>query len=145
MLEALLEVADSVMTYRSRYCSRFQLAPVLDLLLTDETNPRSVAFQLVECDVARRTIAARAVTQDDTARRATGRVAAAADAPRRRPRSPAPYEQGDATPLDALLRRRRDAAEALRRDVPPLLVPRRLRPATGGIDEAELRLDCRPA
>jgi uncharacterized alpha-E superfamily protein len=48
-LEALLEVADSIMTYRSRYLARVQLAPVLDLLLMDETNPRSVAFQLVYC------------------------------------------------------------------------------------------------
>jgi uncharacterized circularly permuted ATP-grasp superfamily protein/uncharacterized alpha-E superfamily protein len=47
LLEALLEVADSSMTYRSRYLSTLQLAPVLDLLLTDETNPRAVAFQLV--------------------------------------------------------------------------------------------------
>jgi uncharacterized circularly permuted ATP-grasp superfamily protein/uncharacterized alpha-E superfamily protein len=48
-LEALLEVADSIMTYRSRYLARVQLGPVLDLLLTDESNPRSVAFQLVNC------------------------------------------------------------------------------------------------
>jgi uncharacterized circularly permuted ATP-grasp superfamily protein/uncharacterized alpha-E superfamily protein len=47
VLEAILEVADSSMTYRSRYMAQLQRAPVLDLLLTDETNPRSVAFQLV--------------------------------------------------------------------------------------------------
>jgi uncharacterized circularly permuted ATP-grasp superfamily protein/uncharacterized alpha-E superfamily protein len=47
VLEALLEIADSSMTYRSRYLTTLQLAPVLDLLLTDESNPRSVAFQLV--------------------------------------------------------------------------------------------------
>jgi uncharacterized alpha-E superfamily protein len=35
------------MTYRSRYLSTLQFAPVLDLLLTDDTNPRSVAYQLV--------------------------------------------------------------------------------------------------
>jgi uncharacterized alpha-E superfamily protein len=35
------------MTYRSRYLANLQLAAVLDLLLTDETNPRSVAYQLV--------------------------------------------------------------------------------------------------
>ncbi len=45
-LEAMLEIADSVMTYRSRYLANLQLPAVLDLLLTDETNPRSVAFQL---------------------------------------------------------------------------------------------------
>lgn len=47
-LEALLEIADSVMTYRSRYASRFQLGAVLDLMVCDETNPRSVAYQLVQ-------------------------------------------------------------------------------------------------
>jgi uncharacterized circularly permuted ATP-grasp superfamily protein/uncharacterized alpha-E superfamily protein len=47
VLETLLEIADSSMTYRSRYLSTLQFAPVLDLLLTDDTNPRSVAYQLV--------------------------------------------------------------------------------------------------
>lgn len=46
-LEAALEIADSVMTYRSRYLANLQLPAVLDLLLTDETNPRSIAYQLV--------------------------------------------------------------------------------------------------
>lgn len=46
LLEAVLEVGDSFMTYRRRYLAQLQLAPVLDLLLSDETNPRSVAFQL---------------------------------------------------------------------------------------------------
>lgn len=46
VLAALLEIADSSMTYRSRYLTTVQFTPVLDLLLTDETNPRSVAFQL---------------------------------------------------------------------------------------------------
>jgi uncharacterized circularly permuted ATP-grasp superfamily protein/uncharacterized alpha-E superfamily protein len=46
MFEAILEVADSLMTYRSRYLANLQLGPVLDLLLTDETNPRSFAFQM---------------------------------------------------------------------------------------------------
>jgi uncharacterized alpha-E superfamily protein len=46
LLEAILEIADSVMTYRRRYMANLQLAPVLDLLLADETNPRSAAFQV---------------------------------------------------------------------------------------------------
>jgi uncharacterized circularly permuted ATP-grasp superfamily protein/uncharacterized alpha-E superfamily protein len=46
LLEALLEVADSAMTYRRRYLATLQVAPVVDLLLTDETNPRSVLFQV---------------------------------------------------------------------------------------------------
>jgi uncharacterized alpha-E superfamily protein len=44
-LAALLEVYDSIMTYRARYRTAFQLAPVLDLLLVDESNPKSLAFQ----------------------------------------------------------------------------------------------------
>lgn len=46
MLEMLLEVCDSSMTYRSRYFTTMQAAPVLDLLMNDETNPRSLAFQI---------------------------------------------------------------------------------------------------
>jgi uncharacterized circularly permuted ATP-grasp superfamily protein/uncharacterized alpha-E superfamily protein len=46
VLEAMLEVADSVMTYRSRYLAAVNRAAALDLLLTDETNPRSLAYQL---------------------------------------------------------------------------------------------------
>lgn len=45
-LEAALEFGDCVLTYRSRYLTTLQLAPVLDLLITDETNPRSLVFQL---------------------------------------------------------------------------------------------------
>lgn len=44
-LKSLLEVSDSLMTYRARYKSTFQPAPVLDLLLADESNPQSLAFQ----------------------------------------------------------------------------------------------------
>ncbi len=47
LLEAVLEIADSVMTYRRRYLATLQVAPVVDLLLTDETNPRSVVYQLI--------------------------------------------------------------------------------------------------
>jgi uncharacterized alpha-E superfamily protein len=46
VLEALLEIADSSMTYRNRYATNLQLTPLLDLLMTDEANPRSIAFQL---------------------------------------------------------------------------------------------------
>jgi uncharacterized circularly permuted ATP-grasp superfamily protein/uncharacterized alpha-E superfamily protein len=46
MLEPLLEVADSAMTYRRRYFAEAQLPPVLDLLLSDGTNPRALRFQL---------------------------------------------------------------------------------------------------
>ena len=46
LLETVLAAADSSMTYRSRYQSSVQLPRVVDLLLVDETNPRSVGFQL---------------------------------------------------------------------------------------------------
>ena len=45
-LEAVLEIADSSLTYRSRYQTSLQTDLVLDLLLVDEANPRSIAFQL---------------------------------------------------------------------------------------------------
>jgi uncharacterized alpha-E superfamily protein len=46
LLECLLEVADSSMTYRSRYYTTLQPLAVLDVLMADETNPRSLDFQL---------------------------------------------------------------------------------------------------
>jgi uncharacterized alpha-E superfamily protein len=45
-LTTLLEAADSTLTYRSRYLLALQPTPVLDLLLLDENNPRSLAFQV---------------------------------------------------------------------------------------------------
>jgi len=45
-LVLLLELADSIMTYRWRYLATPMLAPVIDLLLTDESNPRLIAFQI---------------------------------------------------------------------------------------------------
>ena len=45
-LGPLLELADSAMTYRRLYFAQPQLAPVLDLLLADASNARSLAFQL---------------------------------------------------------------------------------------------------
>lgn len=45
-LRILLQIADSSITYRSRYPTALQIDLVLELLLADEFNPRSVAFQL---------------------------------------------------------------------------------------------------
>ncbi len=41
-----LELADSFITYRSRYRLEPMVALLFDLLLVDETNPRSIAYQL---------------------------------------------------------------------------------------------------
>jgi len=49
-MDLLLEVWDSVMTYRSRYLAAPRLAAVLDLLMCDENNPRALAFQLAALD-----------------------------------------------------------------------------------------------
>jgi uncharacterized circularly permuted ATP-grasp superfamily protein/uncharacterized alpha-E superfamily protein len=46
VLEVLLEIADSSITYRSRYLTSMQPELVLDLLVLDEANPRSVAYQM---------------------------------------------------------------------------------------------------
>jgi len=44
-LEAVLEMADSSITYRSRYNLMPHIAAVYDLVMLDETNPRSLLFQ----------------------------------------------------------------------------------------------------
>ncbi|HTW95861.1 MAG TPA: circularly permuted type 2 ATP-grasp protein, partial [Tepidisphaeraceae bacterium] len=46
VLDALLEVADSSLTYRRRYLTQLQTHAVVDLLVADETNPRAVLFQI---------------------------------------------------------------------------------------------------
>jgi uncharacterized circularly permuted ATP-grasp superfamily protein/uncharacterized alpha-E superfamily protein len=42
----LLRLTDSIITYRARYSTRPQWLPVLDLLVRDDANPRSIAFQV---------------------------------------------------------------------------------------------------
>ncbi len=50
VLEALLEYADSTLTYRSRYTLVPNIAAVYDLVLLDGTNPRSLLFQLLQLE-----------------------------------------------------------------------------------------------
>ena len=45
-LEVLLQVADSSTTYRSRYLASIRTRYVLELLMSDVSNPRSVAYQI---------------------------------------------------------------------------------------------------
>jgi uncharacterized alpha-E superfamily protein len=46
VLESVLSAAESIITYRFRYRSHAQLETVLDLLLLDRGNPRSLTYQL---------------------------------------------------------------------------------------------------
>lgn len=46
LLEAILRVTDSLMTYRSRYLLELQPAAVIDLLINDDINPRSIGYQV---------------------------------------------------------------------------------------------------
>jgi uncharacterized circularly permuted ATP-grasp superfamily protein/uncharacterized alpha-E superfamily protein len=46
LLKTLVEVLDVRMTYRFRYRENLHRNAVLDLTITDETNPRSLAFQI---------------------------------------------------------------------------------------------------
>ena len=46
VLEAILEVVDSSITFRSRYNLLATVPAVFDLVLLDDKNPRSVLFQL---------------------------------------------------------------------------------------------------
>ena len=50
-LRLVLELRDSVIAYRRRYASVLQPALALDLVLADESNPRGLAFQLVDAAV----------------------------------------------------------------------------------------------
>ena len=45
LYEPLLEICDSVITYRRRHFSEIRLCGILELLLLDRGNPRSLAFQ----------------------------------------------------------------------------------------------------
>ena len=44
-LDWLLDLADSSVTYRSRYLAAPEWLPVLDMVMRDDANPRSLAFQ----------------------------------------------------------------------------------------------------
>ena len=46
LLESVMRACDSIMTYRSRYMLQFEVAPTLDLLVFDRTNPRSLGFSV---------------------------------------------------------------------------------------------------
>ena len=45
-MRALLEIVDSAITYRSRYYTSMRVDFVLELLMLDEANPRSLGFQI---------------------------------------------------------------------------------------------------
>lgn len=46
LMNHLLVVADSGYTYRARYLTNTRLQPLLDLLILDESNPRSILYQV---------------------------------------------------------------------------------------------------
>ncbi len=46
LMEALLRMADTLMTYRRRYRSELNPVAIIDLLLLDTTTPRSVGYQI---------------------------------------------------------------------------------------------------
>jgi uncharacterized alpha-E superfamily protein len=50
LLEPALEISDSVMTYRRRYFTEASVPGMLELLVLDGTNPRSLAFQLARIE-----------------------------------------------------------------------------------------------
>jgi uncharacterized circularly permuted ATP-grasp superfamily protein/uncharacterized alpha-E superfamily protein len=103
-LEMLLEVADSSMTYRSRYFTVLQAAPVLDLLMSDERNPRSLAFQFQDLVEHCRCLSARPSGAGWPASKQTRLEEAAANLFRADIRTLCePGEDGIREPLDQLL------------------------------------------
>jgi uncharacterized alpha-E superfamily protein len=47
---AMLHLCDSFFAYRSRYLTTPEAAPAIDLLILDEANPRSLAFQVAQVE-----------------------------------------------------------------------------------------------
>jgi uncharacterized circularly permuted ATP-grasp superfamily protein/uncharacterized alpha-E superfamily protein len=108
-LQTLLEIADSTLTYRSRYLTSMQPDLVLDLLLLDEANPRSAAFQLARLrehveELPERSTDTRRSTRWRVAVRMLTAVQLASAPELIRPRELAHLnEKGDWTGLDNLL------------------------------------------
>ena len=88
--ETLLAIADASITYRRRYRSTADPGAVLDLLIDDETNPRSVLYQLLQIglllDGLAGSVAAESPPEDAMVRAALAEVrnSAAPDAPQAR-------------------------------------------------------------
>jgi len=61
-LDVLLELADSQITYRQRYVMVAAPAPVIDLVVLDPNNPRSMAFQLDHIEAHLSALPGRSVT-----------------------------------------------------------------------------------
>jgi uncharacterized circularly permuted ATP-grasp superfamily protein/uncharacterized alpha-E superfamily protein len=80
-LRLVLELCDSVITYRSRYLGVLQPAPALDLVLADPANPRGLAFQLGAIRAALAEVSGN--TEDSGAQEAARLLALAEDIPPR--------------------------------------------------------------
>jgi uncharacterized alpha-E superfamily protein len=50
VIEAVLGVTDSLITYRRRYRAGTRIGALLDLVFQDEGNPRALAYQLVQLE-----------------------------------------------------------------------------------------------
>ena len=46
LIEALLDTSDNLICYRQHYRNNMEVSAILDLLLLDEKNPRSIAYQI---------------------------------------------------------------------------------------------------
>jgi uncharacterized circularly permuted ATP-grasp superfamily protein/uncharacterized alpha-E superfamily protein len=77
VLESALEIADSLMTYRRRYFAAPELPGVLDLLLLDDSNPRSLLFQVTL--LGEHTVALIVGSKNDTAQLDQERIQSFAD------------------------------------------------------------------
>ena len=74
-LEWLLDIGDSTITYRTRYLAAPRLAPTIDLLVYDQSNPRALAFQCHAIEYSLVRIAASlGGSPDDTLDKAVGEV-----------------------------------------------------------------------
>ncbi len=76
VFDAVLDIVASTMTYRSRYQAPVHAALVIDLLLLDDSHPRSVAYQLRRIAAAVERLPQRADSPGDGVARAVARPSA---------------------------------------------------------------------
>ncbi|HKY13510.1 MAG TPA: circularly permuted type 2 ATP-grasp protein [Microthrixaceae bacterium] len=76
VLESVLTASESIITYRRRYRSQAQLQTVLDLLLLDDHNPRSLVYQVERLVDAVGNLPAVGTSRSDAERRALDLAAA---------------------------------------------------------------------
>ena len=149
VIESVLTAAESIVTYRRRYRSQAQVETLLDLLVLDVTNPRSLAYQVERLADA---VGCHALTRGQRApgdrphRRRAGHPGRAGRHQRARPgrrRRQRTLTVDGAARLGGVPRRRHVAAHPTRRAARPAHFSHQLPQRVGGA-QSELRRTSSP-